>query len=454
MTAENRSRDGGNVWLIVLIALALIATVIMLFSDSAMWLQIALLAALWAAIMGFMLVARARHDRDRAEAALESQERAYRAEVEALNARNDAHHASLQAARASEGLPPVADMEVLHEIREELATLRAQLEDLAGREFYEPAALQAEARRIHEIEAATSRVVPSEELHREPVHEPQGAGAAGAASAAVGQADQAVQTEQARAEQDHAAQARAEQDHAAQPQAEADEPASFRWRAPGAEDDTSRIAPVRDEEEEEAISALTTHPDQHKDQHNKQANLQNQQNQQANQPASKQTSKQAGNQREAAGSHRADALRDGGGSRRAETARPTQAANRAGVSRPVGAPSTDAVAGRVGTHRAPEGRNPLTDLIRERQEELARAEEQRKREQEAREREAREAQQREARERWEREQREAQEAHEAEQRAQEPAQESAQDHRGRRRADERGDGAISVADLLARNNDK
>ena len=154
MTAENRSRDGGNVWMIVLIALALIATVIMLFSDSAVWLQIALLAALWAAICGFLLVTRTRNDRDRARAELDAREREYRAELDALRARNVADRNALEAARAGEGLPPAVDTEVLREIRAELATLRAQLEDLSGREFgYEPAALQAEARRVKEIEA-------------------------------------------------------------------------------------------------------------------------------------------------------------------------------------------------------------------------------------------------------------------------------------------------------------
>lgn len=102
MTAENRSRDGGNVWMIVLIALALIATVIMLFSDSAVWLQIALLAALWSAICGFLLVTRTRNDRDRVRAELDAREREYQAELEALRARNDADRHALEAARAGD----------------------------------------------------------------------------------------------------------------------------------------------------------------------------------------------------------------------------------------------------------------------------------------------------------------------------------------------------------------
>ena len=378
---RTRSRDGGNLWMMLLIALALIATVIMLISDSSVWLQVALLAALWAAILGFMLVTRTRHDRDAAQALLDAERREHAAEIDALNARNEA-------ARAAEGLPPTtADAEILREIREELANLRAQLEDLSGREFgYEPAALQAEARRVREIESRTSHVVRSDA-----------------------------------------------QQH---PQSAQQMP-SRRWRGPGAEDETSRIEPVRVQEQPEPPRA---------------------------------TARQTG----------------------------------PGSSSLSGAPSTDAVAGRVGSHRAPEGRNPLTDLIRERQEEIDReqaareakekaeaerreraAREQRQREEEQRrqreeaqrqheaeqrrqleeaQRRQREEEQRRHREELERRQREeaarAQEAQraemearkrrEAEERAAAETRSERDEPRGRRRADERGDGSLTVAELLAR----
>ena len=401
---RTRSRDGGNLWMMLLIALALIATVIMLISDSSVWLQVALLAALWAAILGFMLVTRTRHDRDAAQALLDAERREHAAEIDALNARNEAD-------RAAEGLPPTtADAEILREIREELANLRAQLEDLSGREFgYEPAALQAEARRVREIESRTSHVVRSEAQQQPP--------------------------------RAHAQQQRPTQQH---PQSAQQTP-SRRWQGPGAEDDTSRIEPVRVQEQPEPPRA---------------------------------TARQTG----------------------------------PGSSSLFGAPSSDAVAGRVGSHRAPEGRNPLTDLIRERQEEIEREqaarEAQEKAEAERRERAAREQRQREEEQRRQRE--EAQRQHEAEQRRQleeaqrrqlEEAQRSQREEeqrrhreelerrqreeaaraqeaqraelearkrreaeeraaaetrreqdepRGRRRADERGDGSLTVAELLAR----
>ena len=360
MTGEDRSRDSGNFWMIVLIVLALVATVIMLFSDSSAWLQIALLASLWAAIIGFLLVTRARKDREQAEALLAAREREHDAELEALRARNEA-------ARAADGQPPAADTDVLRDIRAELAALRAQLEDLSGREFgYEPAALQAEARRIREIEARTQQAQP----------------------------------------------------------AGPSQPAQPAPQMSNSTEDTARITPVRDRDEKEAINALS---------------------------------------------------------------RPTQPA----TSHISGAPSSDAVAGRVGSQPIPEGRNPLTDLIRERQEERERAEQEAARqraEQEARERaereareraerEARERAEREARERAEREareraEREAQERaeREARERAEQEARERAErkqaaqavqaepaeqeapeeTHRGRRRADEHREGALTVAEILAR----
>ncbi|WP_297851576.1 DUF6779 domain-containing protein [uncultured Corynebacterium sp.] len=389
MTAENRSRDGGNVWMIVLIALALIATVIMLFSDSAVWLQIALLAALWAAICGFLLVSRARHERERLEAEAASREREYQAEIDALRARHEADHYALEAARAGEGLPPAVDLEVLREIREELATLRNQLEDLSGREFgYEPAALQAEARRVKEIEARADRVAPSDSQKEPAQAQPQQPSApAQPKPQPQQQANQwATQPtpapQQPKPQQPKPQQPKAQPKPQPQPKPRADQwgadqwtsapqhPATNSWGAAGANDDTSRIEPVRDEGENQAINALSKQPKQ---------------TEQPKQEAPKQQPK-----------HEEPHVHRG--------------------------PSSDAVAGRVGSHRAPEGRNPLTDLIRERQEELEK------------ERQRQEAERR----------RQAEEARRAEAEAEE------QESRGRRRADANREGALTVAELLAR----
>lgn len=146
--------DRGQVMLVVLIVLAFIASIVMLFTDSAGALKLALLAALWAAILGFFLVFRYRRDAETArrelshhselhdvEVARASAEREARADSRALELRDKQH---------------ARDSEVLKDIQRELAGIRAQLEELAGREFeYEPAALRAEARRIMELERVT-----------------------------------------------------------------------------------------------------------------------------------------------------------------------------------------------------------------------------------------------------------------------------------------------------------
>ena len=159
MTEEQGGVDRGQVMLVVLIVLAFIASVVMLFTDSDGALKLALLAALWAAIIGFFLVFRYRRDAEAArwelahhselhdvEVARAAAEREARAEARALELRDQQYE---------------RDSEVLQDIQRELAGIRTQLEALSGREFeYEPASLRAEARRIMELEEVTLSTEP------------------------------------------------------------------------------------------------------------------------------------------------------------------------------------------------------------------------------------------------------------------------------------------------------
>lgn len=139
---SSSSPDWGQIGIIALVILAVIASIVMLISGSAAALKIALIAALWAAVVGFFLVMRYRRQAEESVTKLELQERAHRAE--------------LKQARAAEG-KELPDQQILDEIRIELASIRKQIEDLSGHEFtYEPAALHAEARRIMELEAQTA----------------------------------------------------------------------------------------------------------------------------------------------------------------------------------------------------------------------------------------------------------------------------------------------------------
>ena len=127
--------DAGSIGLIVLVILAVIASLVMLISGSANALKIALLASLWAAVLGFFLVVRYRRQAH---------------EAKELLAVERAHAASTLTAS---GASTTDNSQVLAEIRSELEVIRAQIEEISGREWvYEPAALYAEARRIQELE--------------------------------------------------------------------------------------------------------------------------------------------------------------------------------------------------------------------------------------------------------------------------------------------------------------
>lgn len=142
MTAESSSRDNGNIWVIVPFALAIVGTVVMLFTNSANALKISLILALWAAAAGLIIIFKTRRDRDEATRALEASEAQHKEELARLEARP---------APAA----PSVDEELLRELQSEIKALRSQLEEMSGQVFeYEPAAVRAAARRIQEIEQA------------------------------------------------------------------------------------------------------------------------------------------------------------------------------------------------------------------------------------------------------------------------------------------------------------
>lgn len=165
-TASERdtASQRGTIMLAALVVLAVVASVIMLFSHSDAAMKIAVLAALWAAFIGLFMVSRyrrvAEEERERAEDQRYEFAEQLRQEQENFKLRQ-------QAAGSTK------DTELLEEIRSQLTELKAQLEELSGREFgYEPAALRAEARRIQEIEAVTDKVNVGTTPEPEPAEEP------------------------------------------------------------------------------------------------------------------------------------------------------------------------------------------------------------------------------------------------------------------------------------------
>lgn len=145
--------DRWSVFVVVLVVLALIASIIMLVTDSEAALKLALIAALWAAVIGFFLVYRYRKQAEEARAQ-------QRHELEMHTVELEHAKASAQAtapAQNKQALPEFKlrdeDMQVLADIRTSLADLRTQLEELSGYAFgTEPEALRAHAWRMEELE--------------------------------------------------------------------------------------------------------------------------------------------------------------------------------------------------------------------------------------------------------------------------------------------------------------
>lgn len=166
MSAQNASPDRASLWVIVPFAAAVIGTVVMLFTNSANALKVALIFALWAGAAGILINSKVRRDRDAAtteaaevERRMQEQEQRHREALEANSAAN----------------ADVVDVEVLRELQDQIQALRTQLEELNGRVFeYEPAAVRASARRISELEATPKPAPKSEpEPKLEPKPEPK-----------------------------------------------------------------------------------------------------------------------------------------------------------------------------------------------------------------------------------------------------------------------------------------
>ena len=161
MSAQNASPDRASLWVIVPFVVAVIGTVVMLFTNSANALKIALIFALWAGAAGILINSKVRRDRDTAtseaaaaEQRIQEQEQRHREELEARPAGSS------------------VDVETLRELQEQIQALRAQLEELNGRVFeYEPAAVQARARRISELESKPEPT-PEPEPKPAPAHSP------------------------------------------------------------------------------------------------------------------------------------------------------------------------------------------------------------------------------------------------------------------------------------------
>ncbi|QDZ41980.1 hypothetical protein FQV43_01455 [Corynebacterium sp. sy039] len=146
----NTSVDRGQFLLSILVVLALIASVIMLFTGDAGALKLALLAALWSAVIGFFLTIRYRGQVERSRLELERQRVEHDKQLEQAQKNLEVTQAHME--RDIEKKLHDQETAALAQIKQQLAELKQQLEYLTGHSIVEPTMLRAKAQRIREIE--------------------------------------------------------------------------------------------------------------------------------------------------------------------------------------------------------------------------------------------------------------------------------------------------------------
>lgn len=138
-----------------LVVLALLASVLMLFMDSDGWLKVALIAALWAAFFGMVLVLRYSGALKLAREQAENQESYFQSQLEQERAQLEKREAAAQAKYAAEAKKAQDQRDKhLEDLRAELAHMRKQLAELTGENFDEDEqrAVRATAERVRELE--------------------------------------------------------------------------------------------------------------------------------------------------------------------------------------------------------------------------------------------------------------------------------------------------------------
>ena len=147
---QDHGRGSGQLLLVAAMALALVAAAVLVLSDNARWLRLAVVAALWAALVGAFLAARYRRqvaDREEEVADLQS---VYELELEREVAAR--HEYELEVETEVRKRVKEESREDLEALRGELRALRENLEALLGGEvLVERVALRAESTRMRSL---------------------------------------------------------------------------------------------------------------------------------------------------------------------------------------------------------------------------------------------------------------------------------------------------------------
>ena len=112
-----------QVAMVVLFALALVATVVMVFSDNELWMRIGLLAALWSALVGALLFARERRRTQSSEDREAELKRVYSLELESEVSARRERELSLR-----EELRETSDRDARRRLIQDMSLLEARLE--------------------------------------------------------------------------------------------------------------------------------------------------------------------------------------------------------------------------------------------------------------------------------------------------------------------------------------
>ena len=128
--ARSDERGIGQIALVLLLALAVIATIVMVFTDNAVWMRIGTLAALWAAFIGAFLVGRYRRQAAQESSRVRDLHTVYELQLEReISARRE--HELVVERDLRERVRGETDESVLA-LRQEIQALREQLGHLTG----------------------------------------------------------------------------------------------------------------------------------------------------------------------------------------------------------------------------------------------------------------------------------------------------------------------------------
>lgn len=148
--------NGMKFLMYLVFVLALVATIIMFFVDSEMWLNVAVITSLWAAFIGAILVSRYSGVIGEERSRRQELERRHNAEIE--RERSEAQRREVQLENDFRSRLGAEHDTTLDAIRKELEAMREQLADLSGGDWSnEQVSLKARAERIIELERNVSR---------------------------------------------------------------------------------------------------------------------------------------------------------------------------------------------------------------------------------------------------------------------------------------------------------